>query len=218
MRTSFAVSLIGRRSNRPVRGCVARIAVGAFAIAGLLTTTGSAAEAQAAPADQQGRWELVIPSGTVIPVGGQRDAIQRGGISALQLSYAVDPAVALTATVGWARSRDIAGDHDRKLDVFTYDLGAELRSAMWRRGSVRVSTFAGLGAGARSYNYRRIDADATHNLAAYGSIGGRLGIGPVNLRVEARDYLSGFRPLEGTGDADARNDITVLFGLSFGTR
>ena len=220
MRSSIAVSLISRRANRPVRGCVARLAFGAFALAGLLATTGAALEAQQAPAPAgtSRKWELVIPSGTVIPVGAQRDAIQRGGMSALQLSYVFDPSIAVTATVGWARSRDIADDHDRKLDLFTYDVGAELRSRTWRPGSFRVSGFAGMGAGARSYNYRHIEADATHNLAAYGSLGGEVGVGPVSVRVEARDYVSGFKPLEGAGDTDARNDVALLFGLRFGTR
>lgn len=219
MRSAIAVSAIVRRKNRPVRGCVTRIGFGAFVLVGVLTTTARAAVAQApaqVAAEATRRWELVLPSGTMVPTGSQGDAIKRGGLTALQLSYVVDPALALTATVGWTRSRDIASEGNPKLDLFTYDVGAEVRAPRWlSRGRVSFTPFAGLGAGARSYNYRSLDVDATHNLAAYGSIGGDVGIGRVHVRVEARDYVSGFKPLDGAGDTDTRNDVALLFGLRY---
>jgi hypothetical protein len=80
---------------------------------------------------------------------------------------------------------------------------------------VTFSPFAGVGAGARSYNYRKLDVDATHNLAAYGAVGGELGMGRVGLRLEARNYATGFRPLVGVGKSDMRNDVVVMAALSF---
>jgi hypothetical protein len=116
----------------------------------------------------------------------------------------------LSATVGWARSRDIAQVGDPKLDVFLYDVGAEFRrlhrSAKGRRS---LMPFAGLGAGGRSYNYRKLDVDAVHNLTAYGSVGGEAGLGRVSARLEARNYVSGFRPLRGTGGTVTRNDVVL---------
>ena len=78
--------------------------------------------------------------------------------------------------------------------------------------------FAGIGAGARSYNYRSLDVDATHNLAAYGSVGGELERGRFSLRIEARDYVSGFKPLAGVGSTATRNDVVVLAGINFDWR
>jgi hypothetical protein len=165
------------------------------------------------------RWELLIPTGTVVPTGAQRDAIKRANLSAVQLSYVPRPALAVTAMVGWARSRDIATANDPKLDVFTYDVGAEVRAPRW--GGARSTTFmpfAGVGVGARSYNYRSLDVDATHNAAGYAALGGEVGVRRVRLRLEARDYVTGFRPLAGGETAGARNDVVVMAGLRFTRR
>jgi hypothetical protein len=186
----------------------------------LVTTTLSAqvTESQAARERQPG-WELIVPSGTVVPMGSQRDAIKRANLTAVQLSYVPRPAFAITSTVGWARSRDIATAGDPKLDVFTYDLGAEVRAPRWISGkAVTFTPFAGAGAGGRSYNYRKLDVDATHNVSAYGSVGGELGIRRIRLRLEARDYVTGFKPLSGEGAARTGNDVVVMAGLRFVSR
>lgn len=182
------------------------------------TATAQSAEVQTAESHKRG-WEFVVNSGTVVPTGDQRDAIARGKLTAAQLSYVVHPALAITATVGWARSRDIATVDDPKLDLFTYDVGAEVRAPHHAIGrGFTVRPFAGLGAGARSYNYRSLDVDATHNLAAYGSAGGELGFRRVQVRVEARDYVTGFKPLAGNGPAATRNDVAVMAGLRITAR
>lgn len=174
----------------------------------------------AAPTPQRGPgWELVVPGGTVVPTGAQRAALARANVTAIQLSRVVRPALAVTATVGWARSRDVASTGRPKVDVFTYDLGAEARAPRVVIGrGVSLAPFAGVGAGARSYNYRRLDVDATHNVAAYGAIGGELGVRRLRLRVEARDYLTGFTPLRGGGTTTARNDVVVMAGLRYTRR
>jgi hypothetical protein len=164
------------------------------------------------------RWELLVPTGTVLPTGAQRDAIKRGSMTAAQLSYVARPMLAVTATLGWARTRDIATVDEPKVNVFTYDVGAELRAP--RAATPRAETFmpfAGVGAGARSYDYRRLDVDATHHVAAYAGGGAELGVRRIRLRLEARDYVSRFTPL-GAGAADTRgastrNDVVVMAGL-----
>ena len=78
--------------------------------------------------EPKSRWELRVPSGTLVPTGAQRDAIKRGNLTAVQLTYVARPALAITSTVGWARSRDVATADNPKLDVFTYDVGAEVRA------------------------------------------------------------------------------------------
>jgi hypothetical protein len=171
------------------------------------------AEAQRDPEQTRG-WEFVIPSGILLPTGEQREDIKRSNLTAVQLSYRVRPPLILTTMVGWARSRDVASSGQPKLDVFLFDLGAEVRGPRWFADHpVTVSPFAGAGAGTRSYNHRTLDVDATHNLAAYASAGGEIAYRRVRLRLEARDYLTGFRPLQGEGAADTRNDVALLFGL-----
>ena len=190
---------------------ITRIAITAAGAAILLTATSRAAEAQAVPGTG---WEFMVTSGTVVPTGAQRDAIRRGGLTAAQLTYAPSPSFALTSSLGWARSRDIATAGDPKLDVFTYDVGAEVRAhRLLERKRLSLTPFAGIGAGGRSYNYRSLDVDATHNAAAYASAGGELGLGRVRMRVEARNYVSGFKPLVGAGATDTRNDVAVTVGF-----
>jgi hypothetical protein len=165
------------------------------------------------------RWEFLVTSGALVPTGAQRDAIKRGGLSAAQLTFVARPMFALTSTLGWARSRDVAVTDNPKLDVFTYDVGAELRAPTAVSGkAMTFSPFAGIGAGGRSYNYRSLDVDATHNLAAYGSVGGELGVRRVRIRLEARDYVTGFKTLRGTGASRSANDVVLMAGLRFASR
>ena len=171
------------------------------------------------PPERGGAWELHVPSGTVVPTGAQRAALKRANMTAIQLAHVVHPALAVTATIGWARSRDVASAGSPKVDVFTYDLGAEARAprVVVSRG-LTLAPFAGIGAGARSYNYRSLDVDATHNVAAYGAVGGEFGVRRLRLRLEARDYVTRFQPLQGGGTTAARNDVVVMAGLRYTRR
>ena len=115
--------------------------------------------------------------------------------------------------------RDITTVNDPKLDVFTYDVGAELRADGWLAGNgLTFTPFAGGGAGGRSYNHRSLDVDATNNLAAYGSAGGELGYRRIRFRVEARDYVRDFKPLTGTSVSARRNDVSVMAGFRITAR
>lgn len=195
------------------RSIIAAVATLSGTIASTTDLAAQTADSSAAPA-QRSHWELLVPTGAMMPTGAQRDAIRRGNLSAVQLSYVPRAVLAVTATVGWGRSRDIATAGDPKLDVFTYDVGAEVRAPRLNDGrAVTFMPFAGVGAGARSYNYRRLHVDATHDLAGYGATGGELGVRHIRLRVEARDYVSGFKPLVGGGPAATRNDVVVTAGL-----
>ena len=194
----------------------------AAAVGGMLITTSNLSaqdtEPQATPR-KAARWELVVPSGTLIPTGVQRDAIKRGNLTAVQVNYVARPTFAITSTFGWARSRDILTAGAPKLDVFTYDIGAEVRAPRWLAGkTMTFSPFAGAGVGGRSYNYRKLDVDATHNVAAYASVGGELGIRRVRVRLEGRDYVTGFKPLDGAGSARTGNDVVLMAGLRLVSR
>jgi hypothetical protein len=120
-----------------------------------------------------------------------------------------------SSAFAWARSRDVASLGNPKLDVFTSDVGVEARPVQWGGRAVSFSPFAGLGAGARSYNYRKLAVDATHNVAGYGTVGGEIGMGRVGLRLEVRDYATAFKPLVGAGKAETRNDVVMMVGLRF---
>jgi hypothetical protein len=173
----------------------------------------SAAEAKTKD-EQKSKWEFIVPSGTLIPTGAQEGTIKRGDLTAVQLLYVLRPNLAITGTFGWARSKDIASVGAPKLDIFTYDLGTEFRTPKRIIGrGISFSSFAGAGAGARTYSYRNLNVSATFNPAAYVSAGGELSIRRVRLRLEVRDYVTGFKPLNGGGSSAVRNDVAVMLGL-----
>jgi hypothetical protein len=169
--------------------------------------------AAAQDSTRQSRWQLIVNEGKLLPTGEMRDVLSRANLTAAKLFYSVHPAVAVTTTLGWARSRDIATEDDPKLDVFTYDVGAEVRAPQLALGGVTFRPMLGAGAGGRSYNYRSLDVDAAHNLAGYGSAAAEFGYRRARLRIEARDYVTRFKPLTGIGSSSTRNDVAVTAGV-----
>jgi hypothetical protein len=123
-------------------------------------------------------WELRVPGGALIGTGAQRAQVKDAQVTAIQLSRTVGHGIAVVGTFGWASSRDMAAVDRPKLDVFTSDIGLEACAYEWLSTKpVSISTFAGFGGGARSYNYRKLDVDATNNLAGYVAVGSELGLG-----------------------------------------
>jgi hypothetical protein len=185
---------------------------------GILLAMATTADAQTA-APQRNGWELLFSSGALIPTGAQRNVLKDAQLSTAQVSYVIRSRFAITTMFGWARSRDLASVGDPKLDVFMNDVGAEARAPRPTASrSLTFTPFVGVGMGSRSYNYRSLDVDATHNVAGYGAVGGELGRRRVRVRLEVRDYVTGFKPLDGAGTADTRNDVVAMVGLRFAAR
>ncbi len=181
-----------------------RIAVAA-ALSVLVAATPAAAQ------NQQSAWEFRVSSGALVPTGTQRNSLKDAEVTAAQLSWLVRPSLAITGTLGWARSKDLTVSDTPKLDVFNSDLGIELRADR----SMLFSPFVGIGAGMRSYNYRSLNVDASNNVAGYVAAGGETGVGRVGLRLEARDYATGFKPLIGSGASNVRNDVVIMAAVRF---
>lgn len=184
------------------------------ALTAMLSLAAAGAQAQAT-LTPPARWEFLMSSGTLIPTGVQRSTVARGGHSTAQLTFRLTPIVAASATLGWARSRDRAAGNDARLDVFMYDVGAELRAPRiagdsTARAAFTLTPFVGLGAGARTYNSHAPGTTAANHATGYLSAGGEIGRARLRLRIDVRDYLSGPTPFRGR---DARNDVVVTAGL-----
>ena len=193
----------------------ARLTLTALGVVGVLLAPSRTVSAQAA-APTPRTWEFRVASGALYPTGAAKGVIKSADLTAAQLSWMPRPSLAISGTFGWARSRDLGSANTPKLDVFMSDVGVELRGAQWFAGrTVTFSPFGGLGAGVRSYNYRSIDANATHNVSGYGTLGGELVVGRVGVRLEARNYMSGFKPLVGAGKSDTHDDIVYMVALRY---
>lgn len=192
------------------------VATAALVLASLMTTAGLA-QAQT-PVTIKPGFELIVPTGTVVPTGAQEADLKRAKLMAAQLSYGLRPDLVVTSTIGWARTTPLGVGPNAKLDLFTYDAGVEYRLPR-QRGDRRINfkPFTGVGLGARTHSYRNAEVATAHNLAAYASVGGELGLSRVRVRVEVRDYLTWVTPLGATGGT-RRNDVAVLAGLRLALR
>jgi hypothetical protein len=181
-------------------------------LAALLALVGTTARAQAGGLGLEVRPFV----GAYIPTGDQRDFLKDAVLVGGQASWRVIPAFAISGTFAWSPSKDRVTPGNQTLDLFQYDLGAELRADSWYDGGfITLTPFVGLGAGGRTYSYRDLNVGNQTNFDGYGSLGGDIGFGPVALRIEARDYVSRFRPLTGGGDTSARNDIGLAAGIAY---
>lgn len=186
-----------------------------------LPTLPAAPSAPPAPASmlRTSGFEFRVPGGALVGTGTQRDLMKDAQVTAAQLSWSISPRLALTGTLAWGRSRDVAAIGTPKLDVYMYDLGVELRSAeRWVSQSVSLRSFAGVGAGARSYNSRATGVDATSHAAGYAAVGGELGMRRVGVRLEVRDYATGMRQGASVGGKGAGNDLVVMASLRLNRR
>jgi len=189
-----------------------------IALAAMLLTLPLAARAQADTASPR-RWELRITSGSLRPTGAQRQQLERGPLSSVQVSWLGRPSFAVTGTLGWAKSRDLVAIGSPGLNALAADLGVEARPRQWVVGQrVSLSPFVGVGAGARIYDYRSREASATRNVAAYAALGGEVGVRRLGLRVEIRQYVGGFAPMDGVGPTPTRSDVMLLTSLRFNRR
>jgi hypothetical protein len=189
-------------------------ALAVFALAGVLVPSNAGAQSVASPGIGL---EIRPYAGAYIPTGNQRDLLKDAVLVGAQASYRVLPQLAVTGSFGWSPSKDRISVGDQTLDLYQYDVGAEVRAPSWfasSSGSWDFTPFAGLGVGGRTYNYRDLDVDSKTNVAGYGALGAELGFGRTGLRLEARDYVSQFKPLTGDGDSKTRNDVTLAAGLT----
>jgi hypothetical protein len=197
---------------------IRRAILAALGLGGLLVAAASA-EAQDEVLTTRGassKFEIRPYVGAYVPTGDQRDLLKDAVLVGAQASWRAIPRLAVTGTFGWAPSKDRLRPGDETLDVYQYDVGAEARAPSWfGTASWDFTPFVGLGVGGRTYNYRDLDnIDSKTNVAGYGALGGEAGFGRVGLRLEARDYVSRFEPLTGSGDATTRNDLTFAAGLT----
>ena len=148
--------------------------------------------------------------GAYVPTGDQRDFLKDAVLLGAQASYNLTQQVAVSGSFGWAPSKDKLTAGDQKIDAFQYDIGAELKTP---RAYSLITPFVGAGIGGRTYSYRDLDVDSKTNFDGYGALGLEASVDILSARLEARDYLSRFKPLTGVGDAKTRNDVALFAAI-----
>lgn len=132
-----------------------------------------AATAHGAAAQAGGRFELRPYVGAYIPTGDQRDFLKDAVLAGAELSVRVIPAVAITGNFAWAPSKDRITAGNQTLDIYQYDVGAELRPSPLLDGGVwQFTPFIGAGVGGRTYDYRDLNVGSKTNFDGYGALGG----------------------------------------------
>ena len=176
----------------------------------LLALSNVSANAQMIPA-----FEIRPMAGAYLPLGQQKSFVNNATMLGAQASWLMTPSWALTGSLGWTRNEDRAlSPATQKLDMYQYDAGLEARINPSIGEAWSFAPFLGVGAGARTYDYKEVSAESQTYFAGYGAVGGELAYKAVGVRLELRDYLSRYRPDFGTGALDYRNDLTLSAALN----
>jgi len=192
-----------------------RLFVGPAAIAiAVLAATSSGAQ------DNPMGVELRPFVGAYVPAGRHADLLRTGALVGVQGARDVNHYLSVVGTVAWLPNEDKTTSFDAAVDLYAYDLGAEVGSSksLWNGAVLRP--FLGLGLGGRSFGYRNREPQPQHEPASYAALGGqlrvvRVGRRHVHLRVEARGYATGFKGLTGElARTQTRNDVTIATGLA----
>ena len=153
--------------------------------------------------------------GAYVPTGDQADALKSAVVIGGQVGVELAEVFHVVGTLAYAtpQAKVLTGDGD--VHVYQYDVGVEMFRAVPVATHWTFRPFLGAGAGARTHDfYHRRDVDAQTYVAGYGALGAELQHEGIALRLEARDYVTRFKGLFGTEDAEARNDIMVNMGLA----
>ena len=213
-----------------MRAIATRLAAGLTLAAGLHAAPAAAQGITPRPAGTvYGRGiELRPYAGGLLPTGTQRDLLKDAALVGAQAGWHFHPNFAVTGSFGWSPSKDrttgltsgaFRTGREEKVDLFQYDLGIEGRLPITTAASWRLTPYVGAGVGGRTYSYRDLeDTDAETNVLGYGALGLDVApaAGPVGLRLEVRDNITGFKGLRGEyREREARNDVQLSAGLTW---
>jgi hypothetical protein len=169
----------------------------------------------------QDRWrqpaaEVRPYAGVFLPVGALEADFKSATMVGVQGAVELNRHVHGVANVGWTHGHNRIFTSD-VTHIWQYDVGAEFNLVKPMGWDWYFRPFMGLGAGGRTYDYRRVAEKTTSCTAGYGSIGAEIQRNDVAFRAEARDYLTCFEsPI--SGRKNTRNDIGLTFGLAYHVR
>ena len=173
--------------------------------------------ASAAGAQRESQWkpELRPFVGTSIPTFQLRDVIGSETMFGLSAAGELRPWLHVLGTFGYAPAKTRYVVENKDLNVFQYDIGAEVNASQPFWFGTQMHPFWGAGVGGRSYAYKSSALQDHSCVSGYGSTGIEFQAGRTAMRVEARDNVFCYRsPIAGEKTA-TRNDVNFSFGLAY---
>jgi len=161
------------------------------------------------------RWEIRPFTAAFVPTGSQSNTLKSGLSAGILGAYSFNQYLSAVGTFAWSSSEDKAALANEDVNVYQYDIGAEAGINKQLTSSLTLRPFLGLGMGGRAYDYNDRNSEAQYNVAGYGAGGAELMRGRFGWRVEVRDYVSGFKGLNGELDSRrTRNDLQISSGMA----
>ena len=150
--------------------------------------------------------------GAFLPTGKQKDDLKSSILTGVQVGYPFASSARLVGTFAWAPSKATTLS-DAKTNVYQYDVGAELAGQVG--SGVKLLPFVGVGVGARTYSLENSTTNSQTDVDGFASLGGELTATKLGARIEARDYVSRFKGVDGLQDTSTRNDVMLTGALTF---
>lgn len=153
--------------------------------------------------------------GAYMPSGAMRDMMKSSTLFGIQGAFEVNPHLHLIGTFSWSPSHNKFTGYDENVSIYSYDVGAELGLVRPLGSGWQFKPFLGLGAGARTYDYKSTVFSTQSWAAGYGALGTEFQLNPVALRLEARENFFGYKSPLPNGSSATRNDAAILFGFAY---
>jgi hypothetical protein len=164
-----------------------------------------------------GTLEIRPFAGAYIPTGAMRDNFKTAGMAGLQLAGELSRNFHVLASGSWTNGHNKFALGSTRTDVWQYDAGVEANLVRTIAGGWLFRPFVGVGAGARTYDYKAAGLRTRTCSMGYGAVGGQFEAGSMGLRLEARDHLSCFKsPM--TGRSNTLNDVGLTLGVAYHLR
>ena len=170
----------------------------------------------ATPTSAQTRTPELRPFvGAYIPTGAQRDLFRNATMVGVQGAMEMTPTFHLLGTVSWTPVHNKYVGFDENVNLFTYDVGAEVGLVRSLGSDWLLKPFGGLGIGMRSYSFKGAGLSDETCGSGYVAMGSELQLRKLALRLEGRDNVFCYRsPLAGVA-SKTRNDVGLAFGRAY---
>lgn len=173
------------------------------------------AAALAAQAPSRVKPEIRPFVGAMIPMADQRDVFTDAALMGVEVAFELKPSIHLLGTFGWTPGQNKFPVSLDNVNIFQYNVGAELGFVQPLAGSWELRPFIGAGVGGRTYAYQASALDDQTGVAGYGAVGTEFQLARTALRLEARGNLIDFQSPIAGGGSNTRSDIGLSLGVAY---